>query len=195
MEDIFAKWRQQNQASFSFGHVFNSGDSRIYTKETESLTSSENFWWSLGFLSNLFFLLEALLCCNKSVVYNIDINVHHIKGAISGPHFYTNTHTLEPYKICLLTSSKHWGHMTSVICSTSQRVRREQKYFFSHYAGDETDAQRALKKEHTAYKRRSQTLLHLLTHMPFYLGDGDCSSKYSHRTISHVWTDLMQNVF
>lgn len=38
----------------------------------------------LFFLTSLFFLLKALLCCNKAVLYQMDINVYHIIGTISG---------------------------------------------------------------------------------------------------------------
>lgn len=57
-----------------------------------------------GFLNQPFFLPEALICCTKVVIRQTDINVHQIKGAISGPHFYMNIHTLESQKICFLTS-------------------------------------------------------------------------------------------
>lgn len=76
------------------------------------------------FKISFFPLLDALSCNNKAVVHQMDINVHYIKGAIPGSQFYMNTCTWELHKICILTSSKHWGSMISLICSTSQSISR-----------------------------------------------------------------------
>lgn len=73
--------------------------------------------------THLFFLLEVLVHCNKAVGHQMDI-----KCTISKEEFWSqfdkNIHTLESYKICLLTSSKHSGNVTSLTYCTAQRVRR-----------------------------------------------------------------------
>lgn len=74
----------QYHASFIFDHVFNLTVGFTLRKMKAQLKKKMIKSGFVCFLTSLFFLLKALLCCNKAVLYQMAINVYHIIGTISG---------------------------------------------------------------------------------------------------------------